>query len=58
MALSVATAAGAKDDACTTKSSVETCICKTDDCNSAPTQLATQAITIFAVASIMKLVLS
>merc|ERR1711997_405621 len=51
-------AAGAKADACTTTASIETCLCKTDGCNSAITQSATQATILFAVASMMKLILT
>merc|ERR1712110_103206 len=51
---SLLTAAGAKADACTTTASIETCLCAKDGCNSAPTQSATQATILFAVASILK----
>jgi len=47
-----------KDNACTEVSVITTCLCSTDDCNSATTQSATQAIIIFAAASMMKLVLT
>jgi len=49
---------GIKDKACTEVSVITTCLCDTDDCNSATTQSATQAIIIFAAASMMKLVLT
>ena len=52
------TASGFTDEACSTVDSVQYCLCKTDGCNSAPTQTATQAITLFAFVSMMKLAIS
>ena len=49
---------GFKADACATVATVTTCLCSKDGCNSAPTQSATQATILFAVASMMKLVLT
>jgi len=49
---------GIADKNCTTSGTTETCLCDTDECNSASTQSATQAIIIFAAASMMKFVLT
>ena len=58
MSASIAIATGYKDEDCSTVGDTELCLCKGDGCNSAPTQSASQAITFFVVASMLKFALN
>ena len=53
---SVLTTAGSKDGECTEVSSIKTRVCKTEGCNSAPTQATIPAMILVAVTTMMKVV--
>ena len=57
MSAAVATAKGYTDEECSTVDDTELCLCKGDGCNSAPSQAASQATTLFVVASMLKFAL-
>ena len=52
------TALGSKDNECTEVLTIKTCVCKTDGCNSAPTQATIPAMILVAVTTMMKLVIT
>jgi len=51
---SVLTTAGSKDNECTEVLTIKTCVCKTEGCNSAPTQATIPAMILVAVTTMMK----
>jgi len=52
------TAGGFKDNECAEVSSIKWCVCKTEGCNSAPTQATIPAMILVAVTTMMKLVIT
>merc|ERR1712088_442592 len=52
------TTAGFKDNECAEVATIKWCVCKTEGCNSAPTQATIPAMILVAVTTMMKLVIT